>query len=252
MSAEIDYKSMRIAPIAILSLLLFMSLLDINVFVILLSSETGIQGIALLSSIDSLYYICEFLYITALIVVLVSLYRMHDISENYNYAWIIFVFQMIGDMLNQMIGIFTRLSENVLIMGVISGVFDMLPKLCVMIGVVTLLDVLTKMCSEMNGIGSNSVSVNEILPDAHIKNLKKTWIATELIRIALLFPLLVSMHIVVSAGTVMSGTLFGMVKILIGLSIVLLLIHIIISIIVFGKIRKVFRSYYLYRYNKGV
>lgn len=246
MSQELDYRSMRILPVSLLLLMLIIPLLNISMLIVMVAfSETGLESIAAGSGFSTVYFICEFSNIVVSIISLVCLYRLNDISRYYNYAWITLIFEMISELIRQIVSSLTRLHSDSLPANIISTVFDMLPKLLVMAGVAALLNGLVEMCHEMNGYITDS----EVM---RVRNLSKAWYVTEIIRIIIWFILYVNMYIMTSSQTAVYGVFQGIVQITAVLSIILIVAHIIISIFIFLNTWTIFRNYYLYRYNRRI
>ena len=248
MSEELDYMSMRILPISMLLLLLIMPLLNISIMTAsMVVSEIRMERITDLGSMDTVYFACEFLNLLATIVSLVCLYRMNGISKAYNYAWIIFVFELISEMVRQISGLFIREDRNGFFSHIIHSGLNLFPKLFIIAGVAVLLNGLTEMLNELR-----TDSNTESLGVSHIKNLNKFWVVVELIRNLIWFVLYASAHILMLEGTISLGKMPRVVSISVGVSVILMFVHVVISIIIFFNIWKVFKSYYLYRYNRGV
>ena len=114
MSEELDYRSMRILPVSMLLLLLIIPLLNISMLITMITiPELGIEGMAAIDGLDTVYYVCEFFNLAFSIVSLVCLYRMNDISRSYRHARIIFVLEMISELIRQIAGIFEYNSKNI-------------------------------------------------------------------------------------------------------------------------------------------
>ena len=256
MSEELDYRSMRILPVSMLLLLLIIPLLNISMLTVMVTlSGSGMEGVAAGSGLDTLYYACEFFNLAFSIVSLVCLYRMNGISRSYNYAWIILVFEMISEMIRQIAGLFIRLYGKGLFSHILYSGLNIISKLLVVAGVAVLLNGLKEMIDEIDGtagIGDRPVPYAPTVSSAYIKTLNKIWIALEIVRNLLWFLLYAGMYIMIYAVTVSPGIISVMVGIFVVLSIILILIHIVISIIIFLNTWKVFGSYYLYRYNRGI
>lgn len=248
---ELDYKSMKILPVSILLVLLILPLFNIGMLaVMLVSSGSGMQKIALQGSLGTVYFICESVSMAAVIITLVCLYRMSGILRSYRLAWSVFVLEMMSELLRQIVGMFARRNGSSLFM-LASSAVDQLPKVCVMIGITALLGGLIEMSEHMNDSDQKAVSGCEGLPAAHIRNLQKTWLVTESLRIILWFALYAGMFRMVWKGGEVSAAGSGVMRLIVLLSMLMGLIHIIVSVMIFWDTRREFRSYYIYRYNGG-
>ena len=255
MSEKPDYRSMRVLPISTLLLLLIIPLRNISMLVLLLDySLTGRENLEILPPLNTAYFTCEFFNIVASVVVLVCLYRLIGISKSFQYAWIAFVIEMMSELLRQMMGIFVKLNIGSMMMNILAGIFDILPKLLVMVGVAIILNGLKGMCNKINktdgakrrfAYGETAVSVD------NVNRLKKIWLVVEVIRIFIGVVLYVSLYMKATIPTLTAAIFTYGIRITGVLSVILILIHSIVSVLVFGIIEKVFRNYYLYRYNKG-
>lgn len=248
---ELDYKSMRILPVSILLLLLIIPLLNISMLVVMLvSSEAGIQAIASHSSLGTVYFICESLSMAAVIVSLVCLYRMSGTLKSYRFAWSVFVIEMISELIRHITGMYARLDGRPFAM-IASSAVDQLPKVCTMIGITMLLGGLIEMSDHMKDMDGKSVSGYEALPVSHIRNLQKTWLVTEILRIVFWFALYVGMFRMVWTGTEVSFAGSGVIRIIVFLCIIMAVIHVVVAVMVSLDTWRAFRSYYIYRYNGG-
>ena len=252
MLEELDYRAMRIIPISVLALLLIIPLLDASMLVnMLVSSEDGMGSVAVNGILNTVFYAGEFLNITALIVSLVCLYRINGISRSYNYAWIIFVLDMIAELIRQVAGFFGKRSAPIIVL----SIFYAVPLLINAGGVAVLINGLKELSGIVNGIGEKEeigvmtgIHGTDALPRPveGLNNLKKVWVITEIVRISVWLALYVLMYINEPTGM---WTLDGAVRIIALMSILLILIHVVISIIICVKMWKGFGNYYLYRYN---
>ncbi|MBR1598507.1 MAG: hypothetical protein IJ661_06355 [Lachnospiraceae bacterium] len=256
MSEELDYRSMRILPVSLLLLLLIIPLLNISMLTVMITlSESGIKGVAASGGLDTVYYACEFFNLAFSIVSLVCLYRMNGISRSYNYAWIILVFEMLSELIRQIVGLFVRIYGKGLFSHILYSALNIIPKLLVVAGVAVLLNGLIEMIDEIDGaagISGRPVPYAPAVSAAHIRTLNKTWIILEIVRNLMWFLLYAGMYIMMYAVTISPGIISVMIRISIVISIILTFIHIAISIIIFLNTWKVFGNYYLYRYNRGV
>lgn len=276
---ELDYRSMRVLPIAVLLELLIIPLFNIYMLVEMSDSTVNeVIGATLNGGISAVYYIFESMSIVVTIVVLVCLYRINDISSSFNNTWIMFVLVIISELLRQMMGMFTGLYDDLLAVDIVTSVFHMFPKLFIMIGVAFLLRGLVGLCHEMSEANVGEIGAN-VKPDEtedntgidervgkgvtsgekdsnvkrirDIKKLNKTWIGTETVRIALWFSLYVIMHIIALSGDAGTGALNLVLKLVVGLSMIMIILHIIIGILISVSTWRVFGNYYVYRYNRG-
>lgn len=248
---ELDYKSMRVLPVSILLVLLILPLLNISMLaVMLVSSGSGTQTAALQGSVGTVYFICESVSMSAVIISLVCLYRMSGILKSYRFAWIVFVLEMISELLRQIVGMFARRNGSPLSM-LASGAVDQLPKVCVMIAIAAMLGGLIEMSEHMNDGDKKTVSGYEALPAARMRNLQKTWLVTESLRIFLWFALYAAMFRMVWKETEVSAGESGGMRLMVLLSMLMGVIHIIVSVMIFWDTWRAFRGYYIYRYNGG-
>lgn len=276
MLEELDYRSMRVMPAAVLLELLIIPLFNIYMLMkLLVLTADGITGIASNGVISSAYYILEALSIIVTIVALVCLYRINDISGAFNNVWIMFVLVIISELVRQMVVMFTGLYDDLLAVDIVTSLFHMFPKLFIMIGVALLLNGLAGLCHEMCEADVEGMAVN-VKPDERdgidegvgtgeesgakdgnvkqirdIRKLNMTWIGTETVRIALWFSLYVIMHIIALSGDSVTGALNAALKLVAGLSMVMIILHIVIGILISVSTWRVFGNYYVYRYNRG-
>ena len=91
--------------------------------------ELGIEGMAAIDGLDTVYYVCEFFNLAFSIVSLVCLYRMNDISRSYRHARIIFVLEMISELIRQIAGIFVRTYGKGLFSHILFSGLNIIPKI---------------------------------------------------------------------------------------------------------------------------
>ena len=132
---------------------------------------------------------------------------------------------------------------------------NIIPKLFVVAGVSVLLNGLKEMIDEIEGtagINDRAVSYAPTVYAVYIRTLNKVWIFVEIIRNLIWFIQYSCMYIMMYEEAFTPGIIIAMVRISMAFSIILILIHVVLSIIIFINTWKVFGSYYLYRYNKGM
>ena len=256
MSEELDYRSMRILPVSMLLLLLIIPLLNISMLITMITiQESGTETVAVGGGLDTVYYVCEFFNLAFSIVSLVCLYRMSGISRSYSHARIIFVLEMISELIRQIAGIFVRTYGKGLFSHILFSGLNIIPKIFVVAGVAVLLNGLKEMIDEINeaaGINDRAASYASTVSSVYIKTLNKVWIFVGIIRNLIWFVQYFCMYIVMHEETLTPGIIIAMVRISMVFSIILILIHVTLSIIIFINTWKVFWYYYLYRYNRGM
>ena len=264
MLEELDYRAMRILPISVLTLLIIIPLLNISMFIsMLVSSESGLRNIVVNGTLNVMYYAGEFLNITALIVSIVCLYRINGISRTFNYTWIIFVFAMITELLSRVADFFGSRYDGAIAAGIVLNIFYAVQLSIVAFGGVALVIGLTELSGIVNGTGEKKEREREVnsanrrvdaLPQSAValNILKKVWGVAEIVRISVVFVLYVLMYINKPAIITATWMLTGTVRIIVLMSILLTLVHVVISIMICVNMWKGFENYYIYKYNRTV
>ena len=260
MLEELDYRAMRIIPISVLALLLIIPLLEASMLVnMLVSSGDGLGNVADNGALSTVYYVGEFLNVTALIVSLVCLYRINGISRSYNYAWIIFVFDMITELIRHAAGFFGRPYVGALAPITVLSIFYVVPMLITAGGAAVLINGLKELSGIIHGKWEkeekgviSGIHGTDALPRSVVglNKLKKVWVITEIVRILVWFALCVLIYTNIPAGITGTWTLTDTVRVIALMSILLFFVHVVISIIICVKMWKGFGSYYLYKYNR--
>lgn len=197
MLEELDYRAMRIIPISVLALLLITPLRNTSMLIdLLVSSGDGLENVADHGALSTVYYVGEFLNITALIVSLVCLYRINGITRSYNYAWIIFVLDMITELIRHAVGFFGRPYAGALAPIIVLSIFYVVPMLITAGGAAVLINGLKELSGIIHGKWEkeetgviSGIHGNDALPRSVVglNNLKKVWVITEIVRISVWF-----------------------------------------------------------------
>ena len=159
MGNKLDFRSLRLLPVAVFSLFVLMFVLEISTIWVRQFSSVAI-----------------FLNYVSVLAVLLCLYRLNDSTEWFHPAWMSFLFHLIVRMLLQLIARVDQISGGSLVVRAFYCVAAILPVCCLALGIFFVLngmiDFSNKMSDEQQGV--------------FIRKVKKVWVIFQMVRILVL------------------------------------------------------------------